>query len=324
MKQASPKKNNMENDWRPHFSISYLQQHSKTIKTIRDFFASRHVLEVATPLLYHTPASDPHLHSLQCDIHYPGGAYAKTHYLQTSPEFAMKRLLAAGSGSIYQICKAFRDQEQGHQHNIEFTLLEWYRVGWNDQQLIAEVDELLQKILQSPPAIRYTYQQLFEKYCQLNPHNATIADLKSHLKRCDIHCHLEDDKDTYLQLLMTHHIEPQLAEQSTPVIIMDFPASQAALARLKEENPHLACRFEVYVRGIELANGFYELCDADEQLQRFEKDNEKRQQLGYATVPIDYQLIAALKQGLPDCAGVALGIDRLIMLALGEQAIARF
>lgn len=308
--------------WQPSISIHYLWQRAKIIGKIRRFFANRNVLEVETPSLYTVPASDPHLYSLHCDIHQPGGEFANTLYLQTSPEFAMKRLLAAGSGSIYQLCKAFRDEEQGQHHHVEFTMLEWYRVNWDDRQLMNEVDELLQMVLRTKPAIRYTYQQLFERYCQFNPHQASIDDLKACAKQnhLDLAVHIHD-KDTWLHLIMTHVIEPHLQHETTPVMIMDFPASQAALARLKPDAPTIACRFEVYVQGIELANGFYELCDAKEQLRRFENDNKKRQQLGFATVPIDYQLIAALEHGLPDCAGVALGIDRLIMLALGENAI---
>jgi elongation factor P--(R)-beta-lysine ligase len=299
-----------------------LRTRAAILHNIRQFFAARNVMEVETPLLYSVPASDPHLHSLQSDYHYPGGEYAKTLYLQTSPEFAMKRLLAAGSGSIYQISKAFRDQEQGDHHAGEFTLLEWYRVGWDEHQLMVEVDQLLQMVLHSQPATRYTYQALFEQYCQLDPHRASVEDLHRCAKQYHLHMtSLPEDKDTCLQLLMTHVIEPQLMRGQAVVMIHDFPATQAALARLKCDNAHLACRFEVYVHGIELANGFYELSNAKEQSARFAQDNIKRQQLGYPVVPIDDALLAALTQGLPDCAGVALGVDRLVMLALEEQTI---
>jgi lysyl-tRNA synthetase class 2 len=296
----------MHPNWQPTASFSHLKLRAEILTKIRQFFADRDVLEVETPLLCTATVTDPHLHSL---------VTTKNLYLQTSPEFAMKRLLCAGSGSIYQICKAFRDDEQGRQHNPEFTMMEWYRLDFNLQDLMQETDELLQHILGTPPAEKLTYQQAFEKYVGINPHTAEITELK---KRVENIVGVVDDRDTLLQLIMGQHIEPHLKL----TFIYDFPASQAALARIRPGNLPVAERVEVYINGMELANGFYELADANEQKQRFLNDLEQRKKLGYPAVPYDEKLIAALAHGLPDCSGLALGIDRLIMIAAQTNNIA--
>lgn len=243
-------------------------------------------------------------------------------YLQTSPEYAMKRLLAAGSGSIYQICKAFRDDETGKLHNPEFTMLEWYRLGFDHHQLMQEMDDFFQAVIQTKPAEKISYQKLFEKYFQINPHQATLETLQNiaHEKQLIITSN-NLTKDDWLQLLMTHFIEPELGREC-PLFIYDFPASQAALAKIRQDHFPVAERFEVYIHGIELANGYHELSDANEQRQRFANDLIKRKKLNYATPPVDEYLLAAIEHGLPDCAGVALGIDRLIMIAAQKTAIA--
>lgn len=295
-----------KNNWQPTASLPNLKLRAEILANIHQFFADRGVLEVDTPLLSAATVTDPHLHSL---------VTTKNLYLQTSPEFAMKRLLAAGSGPIYQICKAFRDDEQGRQHNPEFTMMEWYRPGFNLQDLMRETDELLQCVLNFPPAEKLTYQQAFEKYLDINPHTAELSELKKRAK--DI-VGFTDDRDSLLQLLMSQHVEPNL----THTFIYDFPASQAALARIRPGNPPVAERVEVYINGMELANGFYELTDAHEQKQRFLNDLEQRKKLGYPAVPHDEHLIAALAHGLPNCSGIALGIDRLIMIAAKTNNIA--
>lgn len=265
-----------------------LQQRAKLLAQLRDFFKQRDVLEVETPLLASTAGTDIYIKPIATERH---------GFLQTSPEFAMKKLLAAGSGSIYQICKAFRDEEHGRLHRNEFTILEWYRVGFDHHDLMLEISELLSIILKIPKATKISYQQLFEKHLDLNPHTANIDDYE-------------------LGVLLATKIEPHLSANA-PVIIYDFPKTQAALAklRIRDDGITVAERFEVYVKGVELANGYNELQDHQEQLQRFEHDNALRVQQNKPTIPIDKQLIAALKKGLPQCAGVALGVDRLLMLS---------
>ena len=308
--------------WQPTASQEMLHVRARLLNRIRQFFAERHVLEVETPLISHAAVTDKHLQSFQTDYHFANPAQKQTLYLQTSPEFAMKRLLAAGSGAIYQLCKAFRNQgESGRTHNPEFTMLEWYRPGFNHHDLMDEMESLLKAILDCPNAQRFSYAELFQHYLQIDPHQASIEQLKQTAHRFNLATEnlTALEKDDWLNLLMTHCIEPQLAKH--PVFIYDFPASQAALARIRPGNPALAERFEVYVQGLELANGFHELSSASEQRQRFKNDLIQREKAGYPLVPIDERLLAALEQGLPDCAGVALGVDRLIMLASGKSTI---
>lgn len=307
--------------WKPSASIETLKQRAELLQTIRAFFANRNVLEVETPSLSQAAATDIHLHSFQTQFKGPGFAKGLALYLMTSPEFHMKRLLAAGSGAIYQISKAFRNEEAGRFHNPEFTMLEWYRPGYDHHQLMDEVEILLVSLLNCEKPIKMTYQEAFENYLSLCPLSANLTDLKTkatQLGLSDI-AENETDKDTLLQLLFSVGVEPQIGQQA-PCFIYHFPASQAALAKVCEDK-RVAARFEVYFKGIELANGFYELDDAKEQLTRFEADNQKRLTMQLETQPIDMNLIHALEQGLPDCAGVALGIDRLIMLALNKTHI---
>jgi elongation factor P--(R)-beta-lysine ligase len=304
-----------KNNWQPTAPLDNLRLRANIIARIRQFFAEREVLEVDTPLLSAATVTDPHLHSL---------VTTKNLYLQTSPEFGMKRLLCAGSGAIYQICKAFRDDEQGRQHNPEFTMLEWYRPGFDHHELMEEVDDLLQAVIRTLPAEKLTYADAFLQHLDINPHTATLDDLRACAKKQNIDSiGFADDpnKDTWLHLLMNHCIEPHLGQRA-PTFLYDFPASQAALARVRHDNPPVAERVEVYIHGMELANGFHELTDAREQEKRFLNDLEYRKQLGYPAVPHDKRLIAALEYGLPNCAGIALGVDRLIMIAAKTNNIA--
>ncbi|MCZ4372163.1 elongation factor P--(R)-beta-lysine ligase [Vibrio diazotrophicus] len=311
-----------KSDWMPTASIEQLKQRAQLLTSIRHFFAQRNVLEVDTPAMSHATVTDIHLHTFQTEFVGPEYANGSRLHLMTSPEFHMKRLLAAGSGSIYQINKAFRNEENGRYHNPEFTMLEWYRVGFNHHELMDEMDDLLQMVLKVGAAERMTYQHAFLTVLKICPLEASMAELKKVAARLGLSdiAEPEEDRDTLLQLLFSIGVEPHIGQQ-VPVFVYDFPASQAALAKINPHDPRVADRFEVYFKGIELANGFHELDNAKEQLARFEQDNRKRLQMGLEEQPIDYHLIAALEAGLPECAGVALGIDRLIMLALGEDHI---
>ncbi len=309
-------------DWRPAASLEALRLRAELLAQIRRFFADRGVLEVETPLLQAATVSDLHLHSLSLRLEAPGAPPRA--FLQTSPEFAMKRLLAAGSGAIYQICKAFRDGEAGCSHNPEFTILEWYRPGFDHFRLMDEIDQLLAAVLGTPAAERSTYSQVFVRHLDVDPHRAPIDALRRTAEACgiDLAGAGPEDRDGWLQLLMSHAVEPELG-RGRPSFVYDFPASQAALARVRPPaaaaEVALAERFEVYAGGVELANGFHELTDAVEQRRRFTLDLERRRRAGLEAVPIDERLLAALDAGLPDCAGVALGIDRLLMLVAGAD-----
>lgn len=312
----------MTNNWQPCADISVLQQRAALIQQIRSFFTERGVWEVDTPAMSQASVTDIHLHNFSTTLVGPGFAAGLPLYLMTSPEFHMKRLLAAGSGAIFQINKAFRNEEAGRHHNPEFTMLEWYRPGFDHHDLMDEMDALLQLVLGSGAAERFSYQMAFEKVLGLCPLTASLLQLRQAAEKlglADI-AEKETDRDTLLQLLFSIGIEPVIG-QTVPAFVYDFPASQAALAKINPSDPRVADRFEVYFKGIELANGFHELQDAEEQLARFKADNDKRREMNLPEQPIDFHLIDALRAGLPDCAGVALGIDRLIMLALDKSHI---
>lgn len=301
-------------DWRPSASLESLRHRARLLTRIRSFFTERGVFEVETPLMAAATVTDPHLASFRV----PYGA--RTFYLQTSPEYAMKRLVAAGSGAIFQVCKAFRRDEAGRFHNPEFTLLEWYRPGWDHHRLLDEVDALLAEVLDTPEAERRTYAELFESRCGVDAHRDPAERLREVAARHGLELAGEVDRDTWLQLLLARVIEPELG-RGRPTFVLDFPASQAALARLRPGDPPVAERFEVYVEGIELANGFHELADAAEQRRRFAADLAQRRARGLEDVTVDERLLAALESGFPDCAGVALGVDRLLMLATGAERL---
>ena len=312
-------------DWRPTAPIENIRLRAALLAKTRQFFAARNVLEVETPLLSASTVSDPHLHSFSTCYNGPGLPPESTLYLQTSPEAAMKRLLAAGSGSIYQICKAFRDGESGARHNPEFTMLEWYRVGFDHFTLMDEVEALVQLLLRIDSTFeRLSYQAVFERYLGLDPHRASLKDLV----RCAVDAEIsgglnEADigRDGWLDLLMSHLIEPHLG-QSTPLFIYDYPSSQAALAKVRPGEVPLAERFELYITGVELANGYHELCDGTELQRRFKYDSLQRKADGSCIPEINHRLRAALEAGLPASAGVALGVDRLLMLATESESIA--
>lgn len=279
------------------------------------------MLEVDTPVLCQHSVTDPFIQSIPAVFQPLGSKQERRYYLQTSPEYAMKRLLASGSGPIYQITKSFRQGEVGRFHNPEFMMLEWYRPGFDHHQLMDEMDELLQLVLQTPKAVRRTYGELFETFVGINPHTADLETLKRCAQQNNIVIHNEiDDRNTWLDLILSQCIEPNM-DPNMPWFIYDFPISQAALARIQSVNPPVASRFEVYFRGIELANGFHELADANEQRARFEKNVHERKEAGMTEMHIDEFFLSALTSGLPDCAGVALGMDRLILLAANASSL---
>ncbi|WP_394212126.1 elongation factor P--(R)-beta-lysine ligase [Enterovibrio calviensis] len=312
----------MTQQWRPTSDIETLKARATLMRMIRQFFEDRDVMEVDTPAMSRATVTDIHLHTFNTEFVGPGFAGGIPLYLMTSPEFHMKRLLAAGSGAIYQINKAYRNEEAGRHHNPEFTMLEWYRPSFDHHALMDEMDVLLQAVMGVGQAQRMTYQEAFIDVLRVCPLEGSMEQLKAAaalLGLSDI-ADPEQDRDTLLQLLFSVGVEAKIG-RTVPAFVYNFPASQAALARVCTDDKRVAARFEVYFKGIELANGFYELDDADEQLARFEQDNRKRGMMGLKIQPIDNHLIEAIRHGLPDCAGVALGVDRLIMLALGKSHI---
>ena len=297
--------------WRPNATPQALAARAWLLAAIRKFFAAREVLEVETPLLCAGTVTDPTVLPWQ----------SAGRWLQTSPEYAMKRLLAAGSGPIYQICKAFRAGEAGARHNPEFTLLEWYRPGFDLNALMDEVAALLRTVLPCEQPEKIRYAELFQAHTGSDPHRATASELSAVARRHLAVSFESAPRNTWLDLLFSHLIEPTLRDRG-PVFIYDYPASQAALAQLGDaDRVRVARRFELYVDGLELANGYLELRDAAEQQHRFQADQQQLAAQGEPPRPLDERLLAALAAGLPTCSGVALGIDRLLMLQLGVEQI---
>ena len=324
------------NDWRPTASRERLEKRAAALAQVRAFFAKRDVMEVDTPVIVNAPVTDVHIHS--AEVRFPddetttAGAPPRF-FLHTSPEFAMKRLLAAGSGDIYQICHVARGLERGRHHNAEFTLIEWYRNGFTLEQLMHEVDGLARAVL-GPVALSFasqyvTYRDAFMSALGVDPLAAPLSELQSaaldlgftlsstrsaaNAQRAAL---ADSDRDELLDFLMAAHIGARLGRKAL-TFIHRYPASQAALARLDPADPRTALRFELYCEGIELANGFHELASASEQRARFEHDLAERKRRALPAPGLDERLLAALAHGLPDCAGVALGFDRLLMLATG-------
>jgi lysyl-tRNA synthetase class 2 len=316
-------------DWQPAATLEVLKLRARLLERIRAFFSERGVLEVETPILSAAAVTDPMLASLATRYTGPRFPRGQTFYLHTSPEFPMKRLLAAGSGSIYQVSKVFRDGEAGRWHNPEFTMLEWYRTGFDHHRLMDEVNELVMQLLAPQMSLntseRLSYREAFQRHAGLDPHSASSSDFAAaataHKIGAPPRLLTQNDLAVWRDLLLTHVVEPKLG-QGRLTFIYDYPASQASLARIQPGDPPLAARFELYLNGIELANGFHELADADEQRTRFERQLHARAASGQPLVPMDERLLAALEHGLPDCAGVALGFDRLVMLAAGARSIA--
>lgn len=303
-------------EWRPTARHSTLQQRARMLRAARDYFAATRTLEVDTPTLSRAAVSDVHLASIAAQV------CGQPRYLHTSPEYAMKRLLAAGSGDIYQIARVYRDGESGRHHNPEFTLIEWYRTGFDHHQLMDDVEELLGCLMPArcvDRGERLTYQEAVQLHAHVDALNDPDSMLLASLQQAgiDVPVELAQDRDGLLDLIMAVLVGPKLGQQRL-TFVYDYPASQAALAQIRGP---VASRFELYLDGIELANGFHELANTDEQRARFERDLQQRQQRGLSSAPIDENFLAALQHGLPACAGVALGFDRVVMCAVGADHI---
>lgn len=320
----------MTADWRPSADLQELRQRAQLLAAIREFFAERDVLEVETPLLCNATGTDPNLDFFSSQFHSP--PQNPTLFLQTSPEFAMKRLLAAGSGSIYQICKAFRNGEAGRFHNPEFTILEWYRIGFGLQELMQEVAELLLVLLADAMpqlSVKYvSYQTIFREMTGLDAlcfERSLYRDYANGVGAAEADSLCQDDHAMWLDFLFSHRVQNAMPKQVV-FLVHGYPAIQSSLARINPQDPRISDRFEVFINGIELGNGFFELKDASEQSARFDREIAYRQQHGLAAVTKDQLFLDALQTGLPDCSGIAIGLDRLLMIVTGcstiEQVIA--
>jgi lysyl-tRNA synthetase class 2 len=305
--------------WRPTASLPALQRRADALRFTREFFSMRRVLEVETPALVNAAVSDVNLRSLRVVMPESGHHL----YLHTSPEYAMKRLLAAGSADIYQVCRVYRGAERGRQHNPEFTMLEWYRLGFALEDLMSEVAEITQGLLGSPLPVEYlSYRDAVRRHAGFDPLDAPDSDLQ----RSAVALGLDPrraasmSRDELLDLIVGAQVGPALGARSL-TFVHRYPASQAALARLDPADPRLALRFELYHRGMELANGYHELTDPAEQRLRFAEDQRLRERRGLPVSSLDPHLLAALEAGMPDCAGVALGFDRVLMLAMNAASI---
>jgi lysyl-tRNA synthetase class 2 len=309
-------------DWRPTADRAALAAAAAVRRRLRDFLEARGYLEVETPQLSAAANPDPAVEPFSV------AGDAGPLWLATSPEFPMKRLLAADAGPIYQMARAFRREELGRRHNPEFTLLEWYAPGVAPAAFIDEAVALVAAGLGSEPAVtRLTYAEAFREACGVDPHRAGARELAEVARGAGFAvAGMEGDFDPrpWRHLLQGLLMEPALAERGL-VVVSDFPADDAALARLRPaddpKEPAVAERFEIYLHGLELANGYHELADPAEQRRRFEADNERRRAEGQQPLPVDDHLLAALEAGLPDACGMAMGVDRLIMAATGAAAI---
>lgn len=305
-------------EWRPGARPEMLRLRAETLAGIRRFFAGRDVLEVETPLLAPTTVTEVHIDSIPASVELAG--QPRGFYLQTSPEYAMKRLLAAGGGACYQMGKAFRQGDAGARHNPEFTLLEWYRPGFRLEQLMDEVEDLVREFLPQAAIPRLRYREVFLEHLGFDPHRVELEVLRGLTRqRLPVDASGLDATDC-LQLLFGQVIEPQLTESC---FVYDYPAAQAALARINpdREGEPAARRFELFCRGMELANGYDEETDAEKLRARFERDRQRRAELDRPIPEIDEKLLAAMEHGLPECCGVAFGVDRLLMLLGGADTI---
>jgi len=318
----------------PTATIETLRKRAEIVSRIREFFTADGFLEVETPLLCRESVIDAHLDPFAVPVPV-GSRTAETWYLQTSPEFCMKRLLAAGAEKIFQIAHAFRREESGAKHNPEFTLLEWYEVGTSKFDQMDRIESLCRRVLTEATAValpetqfaRITYQLAFQEACQFDVLAAETAELRSATERLlpdqvttSEHA-TEIDADLLRQLLLTECVEPWLARQGA-IFLYDYPMAEAALARISPDDHRVAERFELYLDGIEICNGYRELLDASELERRNIEQNRIRKAQGLSELPRPERLLTAMHQGLPDCSGVALGLDRLVMLALGKTTLA--
>ena len=304
-------------EWEPSAGVDELRARAAMLAEVRAFLSSRSVLEVDTPSLGQFAITDPNIELFE--VATPDG----TRFLQSSPEYAMKRLLASGSGDIFQLGKVFRSGEHGGRHNPEFVMLEWYRIDWTHYQLMREVAELIAETLRLSTWQIWSLDALLDHFCQVNLHDATKLELKVAAENAGIDVVGDLDKLDCLDLLMTHVVEPGIASWGL-VFIVDFLEQQAALSRIIERGGNsVAARFEAYAHGVELANGYWEELNPDILMRRFEADNDLRASRGQLVRKIDERLISASRAGVPDCAGVAVGFDRLLMLAQGRSELSQ-
>lgn len=320
MPKNNLRKNNSCSDWWPSAERETLKTRARLLQQTRSFFYARNVLEVETPILTTSGSTETHLDHFAVS----NESGDKNYQLNTSPELAMKRLLAAGCGDIFQLSKVFRAGETGRQHQPEFTMLEWYRLGFDLKKLMKEVERLFVELFADKllrPSLSMTYAQAFEQTLSLDSFTVSVDDLKQCFKKhLQSDAPLLDDRQSYLDLVMSHIIEPQFSADRL-TFITHYPAEQASLARINEQDSRVAERFEVFAGGLELANGFHELCDVKEQGRRMREENKRRAEMNKTEIEIDQDFLAALDAGLPDCSGVAVGFDRLVMLVTGKQNI---
>jgi len=309
-------------DWKPTANLKALRLRAQLYALIRKYFAERNVLEVETPVLSSAGNTDPNIESFQLQFVGPKTAGVGQRWLQTPPEFPFKRLVAAGIGDCYELGRVFRKGEAGRRHNPEFTMLEWYRVGWTHHQLMDECAELVKQALHlvnRRATVRdISFRQLYQDSFGFDPLTATEAELRGPLAVYDIDPQ-GLGRDDWLDLLMTHLIQPSLPANRI-LMVFDYPASQCALAKIRAGEPAVAERFELFVGPLELANGYHELVDAGEQRERFGRDLATRQKRAAVQPPVDERLLSGLAK-LPACSGVALGVDRLLMAMLGTEKI---
>ncbi len=291
-------------NWSSKMTLEHLRARANLLNQLRAFLTERGYLEVQTPLLCQGAATDIGLNPIPVTLE-----KEKTYYLQTSPEFAMKRLLAQFQCPIFQICHAFRGAEHGRNHNPEFWMVEWYRPNWTYEALMDETDQLMQTVAKTPPAQKISYQNLFFEKLNIDPLTASDEQL---VKLAEAHDYHDDSRSQLLDFLFSHLIEPDLGQQA-PMIVYDYPAESASLAKVKEQENPVAMRFELYYKGLELANGYDELLDPAVLKARFKADNRARTINNLPTIPEDKYLLAAMEAGLPQSAGIALGFDRLLM-----------
>ena len=293
-----------------------LERRADLLRAIREYFYSQGVIEVETPLLYDYPVSDPHIQNLTVGS---SEFVGRSRYLQSSPESSLKQLLSLGSGSIYQLAKVFRDDPDGDWHAQEFTMLEWYRVGYTLDQLREDISGFLKAVgFDTQPTLISSYQEVFERYGAINPFSASLEDLQKavHSLEGDFgEMANANDKNLLIDLLMSHCVQPKLGQHGFE-FLCDYPADQAALAEVatNKNGAPVARRFELFYGGVELANAYQELCDPQEFVVRHQADNETRRRLGQPVREIDQGLLRAMQRGVPACAGVALGVDRLLAL----------
>lgn len=307
-------------NYSPTTTLKTAQARAEMLTTIRQFFANRHVLEVQTPIMSQAGNTDIFLQSVSANVTI--NDKPKTYYLHTSPEFAMKRLLASWQKPIYQICPVFRDNEIGSRHNVEFTMLEWYRPDFSLDDLAKETNDLVSAVLGYPVIFdHYRYVDAFLDFVKIHPFDANCDTLRAIAKDSGLDIDLGDDHQGWLDLLFSHLVEPNLG-QDLPTLIYDYPMATAALAKTvtDKDGNQVARRFELYINGLEIANAYDELADAQALRIRFDQDNLERKKRGLPVMPIDENLLKACDE-MPSCSGIAVGLDRLLMVKMGTKNI---